>query len=149
MRPDHQRSIDNNVLIVHAGGMMRKDEGEAAADNNRADRERDASAQLLALGADQLDPRPWRPEPAGPTAVDLTQFALWRSADLSAADLLAALALLPAARAEVDGVESGLLFVARSAGLTWAQIAEATGFRSPQACQQYYTRLAARSGQAP
>ena len=81
-----------------------------------------------------------------PTAVDLTQFALWRSADLSPADLLSTLTLLPAARAEVEGVEAALLFTAKAAGLTWAQIAEAMGFRSPQACQQHYNRLAARQG---
>jgi hypothetical protein len=36
---------------------------------------------------------------------------------------------------------------ARAAGLTWAQIAEAMGFRSPQACQQHYNRLSARQGE--
>ena len=82
-----------------------------------------------------------------PTAVDLTQFALWRSADLAPEDLLDALALLPAARDEVEGVEVGLLFTARAAGLTWAQMAGAMGFRSPQACQQHYNRLAARRGE--
>ena len=88
--------------------------------------------------------RPWRPAPVPTSAVDLVQFALWRSGDLAPADLLSALTLMPAARAEVDGLEDGLLFVARSAGLTWAQIAEAMGFRSRQACQQHYARLAAR-----
>lgn len=78
------------------------------------------------------------------TAVEVSQFALWRSADLTPDDLLHALALLPAARAEVEGVETALLFTARSAGLTWAQIAEAMGFRSPQACQQHFTRLTTR-----
>ncbi|MCJ1703467.1 DNA-binding protein [Rathayibacter sp. VKM Ac-2926] len=110
-------------------------------------REREAQECLLELGADELTPRPWRPEPAPPTAVDLTQFALWRSESLSADGVLSALSLLPAARSEVEGVEIGLLFTARNAGLTWAQIAEATGFRSPQACQQYYTRLSARQGE--
>lgn len=60
--------------------------------------------------------------------------------------MLAALALLPAARTEVEGLEAGLLFTARSAGLTWAQIADAMGFSSPQACQQRYNRLTARQG---
>lgn len=78
--------------------------------------------------------------------MDLAHFALWRAADLGPEDLLSALALLPAARAEVEGLEAGLLFVARSAGLTWAQMAEAMGFNSPQACQQHYTRLTARQG---
>ena len=48
--------------------------------------------------------------------------------------------------AEVEGLEAGLLFVARSAGLTWAQIAEAMGFNSPQACQQHFSRLTTRRG---
>ncbi|MEU4807126.1 DNA-binding protein [Actinosynnema sp. NPDC023587] len=115
-----------------------------SADHAQGRRERDAQDRLMELGADRLEPRPWRPGPVPPTAVDLTQFAVWRSADLTRDDLLSALALLPAARAEVEGVEIGLLFAARNEGLTWAQIAEAMGFQSPQACQQYVTRLSAR-----
>lgn len=109
-----------------------------------ARRERDAQERILGMGADGLEPRPWRPSPAPPTAVDLTQYALWRAADLTPDDVLSALSLVPAARAEIEGVETGLLFIARSSGLTWAQIAEAMGFRSPQACQQYVNRLNAR-----
>lgn len=115
-----------------------------SADTVRANREHEAQEHLLRIGAAQLERRPWRPEPAPPTAVDLTQFALWKSSELSAEDLLQALTLLQSARDEVDGVEIGLLFSARNAGLTWAQIADATGFRSPQACQQHFTRLSAR-----
>lgn len=121
-------------------------EQSGSADHAQLRRERDAQDRLLELGADGLKPRPWRPDPAAPTAVDLTQYALWRSADLAPDDLLGAMALLQAARAEVEGVEIGLLFTARNAGLTWAQIAEVMGFRSPQACQQYFTRLSARQG---
>lgn len=117
-----------------------------AADHVQARREHDAQDRLLELGADALVARPWRPGSMPPTAVELTQFALWRSAELAPDDLLSALTLLPAARAEVDGVETGLLFAARAAGLTWAQIAEAMGYRSPQACQQHYHRLSSRSG---
>lgn len=113
-------------------------------DQAQAERERDAQRRLVDLGAGDLERRPWRQAPAPPTAVDLTQFAVWRAGDLAPEDLLRAMSLLPAARAEVEGIEAGLLFLARSAGLTWAQIAEATGFRSPQACQQYFTRLTAR-----
>ncbi|GII20018.1 DNA-binding protein [Planomonospora parontospora] len=120
--------------IAHAG----------RTDHARAQRERDARERLLRLGADALDARPWRPAPTPPSAVDLVQFALWRWADLGPEDVLSALALLPAARAEIEGLEAGLLFTARSAGLTWAQMAHAMGFNSPQACQQRYTRLAAR-----
>ena len=116
----------------------------AAADQAQAQREHEARERLLRRGADQLGDRPWRPAPVPASAVDLVQFALWRSGDLAPEDLLSALALMPAARAEVDGLEDGLLFVARSAGLTWAQIADAMGFRSRQACQQHYARLTAR-----
>lgn len=118
-----------------------------AADQAQAHREREAQDRLLELGADALPARPWRPGSMPPTAVELTQFALWRSADLAPDDLLGALALLPAARAEVEVAEAGLLFTAKAAGLTWAQIAEAMGFRSPQACQQHYNRLTARRGE--
>ena len=126
--------------------MGRKHEPErlSSADHAQAQRERDAQDKLLDKGADQLQPRPWRPAPAPPSAVDLTQYAVWRSSELTPDELLGALSLLPAARAEVEGVEIGLLFAARSEGLTWAQIAKAGGFRSPQACQQYVNRLSAR-----
>lgn len=116
----------------------------SSPDHEQAGREHDAQERILAMGADQLEPRPWRPAPAPPTAVDLTQYALWRASELTPEELLSALTLLPAARAEIEGAEVGLLFVARSEGLTWAQIAAALGFRSPQACQQYVNRLAAR-----
>lgn len=109
-----------------------------------AEREHHAQGMLLDKGADQLEPRPWRLEPTPPSAVELTQYALWRSSELTPDELLGALSLLPAARAEVESVEVGLLFAARNEGLTWAQIAEAMGFRSPQACQQYVNRLSAR-----
>jgi hypothetical protein len=128
------------------GSMPRKqDVGHTAqTDRAQARREQDARDHLLGLGADALDARPWRPAPIPPSAVDLTHFALWRSSVLAPEDILSAMALLPAARAEIEGLEAGLLFVARGAGLTWAQIADATGFNSPQACQQHYHRLAAR-----
>ncbi|MEV4177243.1 DNA-binding protein [Nonomuraea sp. NPDC049709] len=114
------------------------------ADHVQAQREQDAREHLLTLGADALEARPWRPPPVPPSAVDLVHFAVWRHADLAPEDILRALALLPAARAEVEGLESALLFTARSAGLTWAQMAHAMGFNSPQACQQHCNRLAAR-----
>ncbi|MET7333574.1 DNA-binding protein [Nonomuraea sp. NPDC005650] len=116
----------------------------AHADHAQAHREREARERLLSRGADALDPRPWRPPPVPPSAVDLVEFAVYRHADLGPEDILSALALLPAARAEVEGLESGLLFMARSAGLTWAQMAQVMGFNSPQACQQHYNRLTAR-----
>lgn len=123
---------------------MERKHDAANADNARAQREHDAQEHLVALGAGELEARPWRPAPVPPSAIDLAHFALWRSAELPADAIASALALLPAARAETDGLEAGLLFTARSAGLTWAQIAAAMGFNSPQACQQYFTRLASR-----
>lgn len=114
------------------------------ADHAQAAREQQAQARLTELAAGAVTGRPWRPAAIPPAAVDLAQFALWRSADLQPDDLLRALTLVPAAHAEVDGLEAALLFTARGAGLTWAQIALAMGFKSPQACQQHYTRLAAR-----
>jgi hypothetical protein len=113
-------------------------------DQAQAERQRAAREQLLAAGAKDLPARPWRPAPVPLSAVDHPQSAAWRSAELTDDDLLAALALLPAARAEVEEVESGLLFLARSSGLTWAEMADAMGFSSPQACQQRFNRLAAR-----
>jgi hypothetical protein len=137
--------IDNILLIVHHLRMSREQEisHSAHADQGQADRERIARERLLGLGADALAPRPWRPPPIPPSATDLALFAAWRAADLAPEDLLSALALLPAARAEVGELEAGLLFAARAAGLTWAQMAQAMGFNSPQACQQRYARLAA------
>lgn len=119
-------------------------ERPSGADHAQARREHDARTRLLDHGADQLATRPWQAAGAPPSAVDLTQHALWRSSELTQDELLGALSLLPAARAEVEMAEVALLFVARSEGLTWAQIAEAMGFRSPQACQQYVKRLSAR-----
>lgn len=130
---------EDHAPAAHAAGSVH-------ADHDQARREHAAREHLLGLGADRLANRPWQPAPVPPSAVDLARFALWRSTDLAPGDLLSALALLPAARAEVDGLEDGLLFTARSAGLTWAQIADAMGFNSPQACQQHYNRLAARQG---
>lgn len=124
-------------------------EGTSVADSAQAGHEHEAQSRILALGADRLTARPWRPEPTPPTAVDLTQFGLWRSSNLGPDDLLAALTLLPAARAEVEGVEVGLIFAARNDGLTWAQIAKAMGFRSPQACQQHVARLSSRQDHQP
>jgi hypothetical protein len=123
---------------------MPPDDDDIHTDHAQAEREWRAQTRLAELAEDAIAPRPWRPAPVPPSAVDLAHFALWRSEALDPDDLRQALTLLPAARAEVEGLEAGLLFTARRAGLTWAQIAQAMGFRSPQACQQHYTRLTAR-----
>ncbi|WP_405057933.1 hypothetical protein OG474_35080 [Kribbella sp. NBC_01505] len=113
-------------------------------DHAQAEREADARRELLDLGADQLERRPWQPAPVPPSAVDLVHFFLASNSDNPAA-ARAALQLLPAARAELDQLETGLMFAARGLGLTWAEMARALGLNSPQACQQRLDRLTARS----
>lgn len=63
---------------------------------------------------------------------------------VDAADLTAALTLLPMARAELDQLEAGLLFTARAEGLTWSHVAFGLGLRSAQAAQQRFDRVSAR-----
>ncbi|ACZ31446.1 hypothetical protein Xcel_2431 [Xylanimonas cellulosilytica DSM 15894] len=110
---------------------------EGNTEHSAAERSRAAREHLATL-RDEAWPA------APPSAVDLIHLTLRRSAERTPDDLTHALTLLAEARAEVDGLEAGLLFAARGAGLTWAQIADAMGFRSPQACQQHFTRLTAR-----
>ncbi|CAM3616357.1 hypothetical protein GCM10007368_32460 [Isoptericola cucumis] len=141
--------------MVHGRGMESKhDLPDAAGDQGAADAEARARATLLALGADALAPRPWQPAGVPPSAADLVRHYLWRSArgDLTpeqdAAGALAALALVPAARAEADQLETAALFSARAAGHTFGRMAAARGLGSPQAVQQRLDRLVARSGAA-
>jgi hypothetical protein len=118
-------------------------------DQVRAERERRARERLVALGPGRIEPRPWRPAPVPPSAVDLVEAYLgWPDGDPSARreGALAALELVAAARAEVDQLETALLFTARGLGLTWAQMARAMGLNSPQACQQRLDRLQGRLG---
>ncbi len=112
---------------------------ERNAEHAAAARSRVAREHLAAL-----PDVPAAPTTPPPSAIDLIHLTLRRSAERTPEDLTHALTLLAEARAEVDGLEAGLLFAARSADLTWAQIADAMGFRSPQACQQHFTRLLAR-----
>ena len=63
---------------------------------------------------------------------------------VQAADLLAALSLLPLLRAELDDLEVGLQTMARGEGASWAQIAEASGLDGAQAAEQRHGRLASR-----
>ena len=131
--------------------------GSGADDQAQAQREREARGLLLAAGGDRLERRPWQAGPVPPSAVDLIQFFLWRSGSASFGSApdqelteaaVAALQLLPAARAELDQLETGLLFAARGLGLTWAQMASALGMNSPQACQQRLDRLTARGSRS-
>ncbi|KXK58121.1 DNA-binding protein [Micromonospora rosaria] len=89
----------------------------------------EAIAVLLALAAGAAEPTP------GEEPVDQ-------------ADLLAALALVPHLRAEVDTLEAGLLTLARGRGLTWQAIGHALGLGSAQAASQRYDRVTARADPA-
>jgi hypothetical protein len=64
---------------------------------------------------------------------------------VQAADLLAALSLLPLLRAELDDLEAGLMTMARGEGATWPQIAEAVGVDDAQAAEQRHDRLVGRA----
>ena len=99
------------------------------ADHEQAAREAEARGRLLGAGASSLPRAPWLHRAQPPSAVDLTRFAVWRAQAGGAGeeDLLAALALLSAARAEVDQVEAALLFTARARGLSWPRISRAMG----------------------
>ena len=104
---------------------------------------------LLAAGADGFARRPWQHPNEAPDDATLARFALWRAAGqvgtARTSEVEAGLALIDSARSDLESVESALVFTARAEGLTWAQIAEAMGMRSPQAAQQRYQRAAERS----
>jgi hypothetical protein len=115
------------------------------SDHAQAERESRARKQLLAAGAAKLPRPPWQHRNQPPSAIDLNHFALWRAgADEDA--LLSALTLLPAARAEIDQLEAGIMFAARAQGLSWPQISRAMGLASAQAAQQRFDRLSGRVG---
>lgn len=132
------------MLVVQPGGVTGTD-----GDQGQAAREADARARLLAAGATDLPRAPWRHRDQPPSAVDLIRHALWRAGGKDAVDdgdLAAALALLPAARAETDQIEAALLFTARAAGMSWPRIARAMGLGSAQAAQQRFDRVSGRAG---
>lgn len=103
---------------------------------------------LLAAGADELPRHPWDHPAAAPDDATLLRYVLWRAnqnvGSASTAELTAGLRLIASARSELDTLEAALLLTARAEGLTWSQIAEQLGVRSPQAAQQRYQRIAQR-----
>jgi hypothetical protein len=123
----------------------------ADADQVQAAREAESRKRLLQAGEDVIPRGPWLHEAQPPPAFDLIQFAAWQSGNsrFTGADLLAALALIQPARAEVDQLETALLFAARDRGISWARISRAMGLRSPQAAQQRWGRVAGRVGADP
>jgi hypothetical protein len=128
------------MLKTYRAGMAYRD-----TDQEQAAREAAARARLLGAGAAALPRMPWLAHRQPPAAADLIQFAVWHS-DSGADDVLAALTLLPAARAEVDQAEAALLFTARAHGLSWSRISQAMGLGSPQAAQQRFGRITGRAG---
>lgn len=123
---------------MHGSSVTRNDNPHHA-DQDGAERER-AARRLLAARTG-LDVR-------RPSAIQLLEaYALWSSRVVEEDHrdaALAALTLLPAARAEMEALESGVLYAAKGAGLTWTQMAAPLGLSSPQAAQQRLDRLASR-----
>lgn len=121
-----------------------------ASDVEEAARQTQATRTLLDRGASELPPPPWLAGRQPPSATDLIQHVLWRATGpgrgepVDTADIRAGLTLLSAARAEMDALETALLFLARAEGLTWPQIARSLGLRSAQAAQQRLDRLSGR-----
>lgn len=108
-----------------------------------------ARRQLCESGADRLPMPPWLPRGAAPEDVTLLRFAMWRAnaavGEASHDEIRAALALVESARADLDALETGLMLIARAEGLTWPDIAQQLGVRSPQAAQQRFQRVSTRS----
>ncbi|TAP43719.1 hypothetical protein [Arthrobacter sp. S39] len=122
--------------------------GTAISDAAAAARQVEATRLLLGRGASELPQRPWLHEQQPPSAGDLIQHLLWRAngsgASVDASDVQAGLTLISAAREEMNGLETALLFLARAEGLTWPQISQSLGLRSAQAAQQRFDRLSGR-----
>lgn len=108
-----------------------------------------ARSRLTDGGADELPRFPWMVGRVPHDDMTLIRYVLWRANSGPGVDvpqdLEAALRLVESARAEMDAMEAGLLFVARAEGLTWPQIAEHLGVRSPQAAQQRFDRVSSRT----
>ncbi|MDI1460626.1 DNA-binding protein [Catellatospora sp. KI3] len=119
------------------------------ASDDQADGATEQRARDRLSARDDLPRLPWLAAGQPHDAFTLIRQALWRAnTDRDALDLpddlLAAITLLDAARAELDQLEAGLLFVARAEGLTWAQVARPLGLRTAQAAQQRHDRVTAR-----
>ncbi|MDN5724703.1 MAG: hypothetical protein L0G99_02055 [Propionibacteriales bacterium] len=109
-----------------------------------------ARARQRLSSTSDLPPMPWQAAGVPPDDVTLIRNVLWRAnrgadADTVRAELESALQLMDSARAELDALETGLLFVARAEGLTWGEVARHRGLKSPQAAQQRQDRLSTRT----
>lgn len=68
--------------------------------------------------------------------------------EVDRADIVAALTLLPQARAELEELEEGLITMARGRGFTWQEVAFGLGLGTPQAARQRHERLSGRTGES-
>jgi hypothetical protein len=116
------------------------------SDQQQSAREQSARKRLLDAGASTLPRAPWLHRSQPPSTVDLVRFAVWRGQGDKVSDdeVMAALALLPAARAEMEQLETALLFTARAQRLSWGRISRAMGLGSAQAALQRFDRLTGR-----
>lgn len=118
-------------------------------DHVLASAEAAARSRLSVAAGGGLPQMPWMAGGVPHDDATLIRYALWRAGAEPGLevpqDLFAALRLVGSARAEMDGLEAGLLFIARAEGLTWPQIAEHLGVRSPQAAQQRFDRVSSRT----
>lgn len=110
-----------------------------------------ARQRLLDSGADDLPRLPWQRAGSPPDDQTLLRFALERANSTVGTadhdDLRAALRLVESAREDLAALEAGLLLVSRAEGLTWPDIAQQLGVKSPQAAQQRFLRASSRSTQ--
>lgn len=120
-------------------------------DNAHAEVADRARTELLASGARNLEPRPWQHRGQPLADLELIRYAAWvaREPEVEPALVSAGIHLLESARAELDQMETALLFAARAAGMTWPELADALGLRSAQAAQQRLSRVAARVDGGP
>ena len=116
------------------------------SDQQQSAREQSSRKRLLDAGASTLPRAPWLHRSQPPSAVDLVRFAVWRGQgdDVNDDEVIAAMTLLPAARAEMEQLETALLFTARAQGLSWGRISRAMGLGSDQAALQRFDRLMGR-----
>lgn len=107
-----------------------------------------ARQRLLGDFGVEMKDRPWLEGGVAGTDGDLVRLAAWcaRLPDVAPDVALAGVSLLESARAELDQTEAALLFAARAAGATWADVATALDLGSPQAAQQRFERVLARTG---
>jgi hypothetical protein len=121
------------------------------SDQRQSSREQSSRQHLLDAGASSLPRAPWLHPAQPPSAVDLVRFAVWRGQsdevddeEVDDGEVVAALSLLPAARAEMEQLETAVLFTARARGLSWGMISRAMGLGSAQAALQRFDRLTGR-----